>query len=233
MTTHKTMIAPKETEEASLALLSLAHIAETHTLHAEAKVLATLHAGMANARACPLNEAHKASPSKAVTGQPSPSASAAAVRDFWKLCEGQYKLVSAHGTVHPAACAAPLAMPASPQPVAAPRAPAAGAKRKAGEPSTAASSAAASGAKRCKWKGTKVLQQQGMTLAADGSARFSGPAAPLPPAKAPTTPPAKAPTTPPPVMRCRWKGPQLLPQGPPSRPAASGAESPRSVVWAL
>lgn len=225
MTTHEPTIEPKETEEASLALLSLAHIAETHPLHAEAKVLTTLRAGVANVRAAPATQAHKPSPAKVGAARPAPSASAAAVRDFWALCEGQYKLVSAHGAVHSHMARATTPAIASPQPTA-PRAPAAGAKRKAEEPNAVAvtAAAAASGAKRCRWKGPpKVLQQQGMTLAADGSARFSGPAAPLPPVKAPTTPPA--------AMRCRWKGPQLLPQGP-SRPA-SGAESPRSVMCAL
>ena len=214
-TTHEPMIEPKET--CARWLLSLAHIAETHTLHAEAKVLATLRAGTANIRAGPANEAHTPSPAKGRAPQPAPSASPATVRDFWKLCEGQYKLVSAHGAVHSAASAVPLSASAQPS---APRAPAVGAKRKAGEPSAAAS-AAASGTKRCKWKGPpKVLQQKGMTLA--GSARFSGAGAALL---------AKTPTTPPPAMRCRWKGPQLLSQGP--RRPASGAESPRSVVFAL
>ena len=223
MTRDMSIVKPQEEDKAaSFALLALANIAsDTHIKHQqhEKRVLQALQPARPRTAAplmCKQPADRLALVASATLGQ------AVGVRDFWGL---------GRAAGHPAVPLAPLpAQPAAPLRVALPSAlPAAttpqaarGAKRARDEPA-----GAAGGAKRCVWKvPPMVLQKQGMTMAADGSARFHTPATLTRPA------PASAPAAPSPgAKRCVWKGPTVLQQSP--RPVAAGAESsPRSVVVA-
>ena len=201
----------EETEAASIALLALAGATrDVCTEHQERRTLQLLHTATKHDASLTSSTNDKTSLQSAqpAAAQPAMPATPTMVHNFWHLSTTSV----GHGIVfYPVAAVPHVAVAAAPTPARQQGAPASGTKRRADGPAVAAS-----GAKRCRWKGApKVLQKQGMVLTADGSARFA-----MAPVVTPRKPSSAAAT------RCKWKPQQVLQK--PGRPA--GSESPRSVI---